>query len=93
MRRIGLAALTALFATSGLAVAGHGGLLDTQPDEKTRAARAAVGFQTEKQITVGNSGETASLVQDEVTLTPESNVNAQGPEQELGEPKRTTVSQ
>lgn len=80
MRRIGLAALTTLFATSGLALAGQDGLQDTQPDRGVPVETGTAPLTETKEGIVGNAGDTAALEQDEVKITPESSVEAADPE-------------
>ena len=69
-------------------------LKDTQPDRGPGSMTGELAEpESEKEITVGSSGDTATLERDEHTLTPESNVEAARMETGAGEDKRGEVAQ
>lgn len=91
MTRSVLGSIVLVLVTGGFAVAG--GLTDTQPDRALRDKTGGAAATETKQVSVGNSGAPASLARDEAVIEYESNVNAEGAEEELGEAERSTISQ
>ena len=82
MTRTILASIMLALTTGGFAAAGTG--LEVGPPG---GAPTYAGDAEEKKVTVGNAGETASLAVDEVTLTPESNVEVSDEKTNLGQMK------
>lgn len=104
MKRFALTALALVLAGSGPAFAGSAAddatsaaeaanLEETQPQS---GPGTDVGEQTEptaeKEITVGSSGDTATINKEEETLTPESDVTAAEPENMMDKGDTATIN-